>query len=70
MIYLNLHSFIILIKSTVIVYYKQLLNEVEQDMRNYNGRGLCYQIETEALVIPHIQREPNSIIFKNLIINY
>ena len=39
---------------------KQLLNEVEQDMRNYKSRGLCYQTEA-LLIIPHILREPNSI---------
>ena len=32
-------------------------------MRNYYGRGLCYQVtQTEALIISHILREPNLII--------
>ena len=27
---------------------KQLLNEIEQDMRNYEDRGLCYLPKAEA----------------------
>ena len=38
----------------VLINNKQLLNEVEQDMRNYYGLGLCY--------LPQPLREPNSII--------
>ena len=42
---------------------KQLLNdhEVEQDMRIIKAE-VCVITQTEALVIPHILREPNSII--------
>ena len=51
---------------------KQLLNEIEQDMRNYLGRVRLRQItQTEALINPHIHREPNSIIvllfFENIL---
>ena len=42
---------------------KQLLNEVEQDMRNFKAEVCAIEIiQTEALIIHHILREPNSII--------
>ena len=53
-------------KSTLNI--EQLLNEVEQDMRNYEDRGLCYlskpvveadntKSQTETLIIPHICKD-------------
>ena len=49
---------------------KQLLDEVEHDIMNYQNRGLCYlpKPKTEAdnrhevLIIHDIMRKPNSII--------
>jgi hypothetical protein len=50
---------------------KQLLNEVEYDIENYQGRGLCHlptlkadvdNTNREALIILDIIRKPNSII--------
>ena len=42
---------------------KQLLDEVEHDIMNYQNRGLCYH-RHEVLIIPShdIMRKPNSII--------
>ena len=46
----------------VILNNKQLLNEVEHDIENYQGRGLWWITQTEALIILDIMRKPNSII--------
>ena len=51
-------------------YNKQLLNEVEHDIENYQGRGcvihrsrrLRWITYTEALIIFDIMRKPSSII--------
>ena len=40
---------------------KQLLDEVEHDIMNYQNRGLCYH-RHEVLIIHDIMRKPNSII--------
>ena len=49
---------------------KQLLDEVEHDVMNYQNRGLCYLPKPKAeadnrhevLIIHDIMRKPNSII--------
>ena len=43
---------------------KQLLDEVEHDIMNYQNRGLCYlpKPKAEGLIIHDIMRKPNSII--------
>ena len=41
---------------------KQLLDEVEHDIMNYQNRGLCYLPKPKALIIHDIMRKPNSII--------
>ena len=44
---------------------KQLLNEVEHDIENYQGRGCVIEVaitHTEALIILDIMRKPSSII--------
>ena len=45
-------------------YNKQLLDEVEHDIMNYQNRGLCYLSDNrhEVLIIHDIMRKPNSII--------
>ena len=51
-------------------YIKQLLDEVEHDIKNYQTRGLCYLPKPKAeadnrhvvLIIHDIMRKPNSII--------
>ena len=43
------------------IFLKQLLDEVEHDIMNYQNRGLCYQ-RREVLIIHDIMRKPNSII--------
>ena len=52
-------------------YNKQLLDEVEHDILNYQNRGLCYlpkpkaeadNTDTRFLIIHDIMRKPNSII--------
>ena len=43
------------------VLTKQLLDEVEHDIMNYQNRGLCYHGH-EVLIIHDIMRKPNSII--------
>ena len=46
-------------------YNKQLLEEVEHDILNYQNRGLCYLQTPKALkvlIIQDIMRKPNSII--------
>ena len=51
-------------------YIKQLLDEVEHDIMNYQNRGLCYLRKSKAeadnrhevLIIRDIMRKPNSII--------
>ena len=52
-------------------FSKQLLDEVEHDIVNYQNRGLCYlpkpkaeadNIDTSVLIIHDIMRKPNSII--------
>ena len=52
------------------LYNKQLLNEVEHDIENYQGRGcvihrsrrLRWITHTEALIILDIMRKPSSIV--------
>ena len=54
------------------LYNKQLLDEVEHDIMNYQSRGLCYlpkpkaeadiKHRHEGLIIHDIMRKPNSII--------
>ena len=53
-------------------YNKQLLDEVEHDIMNYQTRGLCYlpkpkaeadNTDTRVLIIHDIMRKPNSINF-------
>ena len=43
---------------------KQLLDEVEHDIMNYQNQGLCYlpKPKAEVLIIHDIMRKPNSII--------
>ena len=45
---------------------KQLLDEVEHDIMNYQNRGLCYlpkpKARHEVLIIHDIMQKPNSII--------
>ena len=47
---------------------KQLLDEVEHDIMNYQNRGLCYLPKAEAdnrhkvLIIHDIMQKPNSLI--------
>ena len=38
---------------------KQLLDEVEHDIMNYQSRGLCYLPKPKALIIHDIMRQPN-----------
>ena len=46
-----------------LMYNKQLLNEVEHDIENYQGsRRLRWITQTEALTILGIMRKPNSLI--------
>ena len=57
---------------------KQLLDEVEHDIMNYQNRGLCYlpkpKVEAdnrhEVLIIHDIMRKPNSIIVLLYIYTY
>ena len=46
------------------MFNKQLLDEVEHDIMNYENRGLCYlpTPKAEVLIIHVIMRKPNSII--------
>ena len=49
----------------VVVVIKQLLDEVEHDIMNYQNRGLCYlpdNTDTRFMIIHEIMRKPNSII--------
>jgi len=44
------------------MYNKQILNEAEHDVEKYQGPGLRWIPQTEALIILDIMRNPNSII--------
>ena len=49
----------------MICFNKQLLDEVEHDIMNYQNRGLCYlpkPTQTSVLIIHDIMRKPCSII--------
>ena len=68
MVYKNL-VYIIYVRHAHISNIKQLLDEVEHDIINYQNRGLCYRHEVlimcyrhEVLIIHDIMRKPNSII--------
>ena len=50
-------------------FNKQLLDEVEHDIMNYQNRGLC-QHRHEVLIIHDIIRKPNSIIVLLYIYTY
>ena len=53
---------------------KQLLDEVEHDIVNYQNRGLCYlpkpKQQASVLIIHDIMRKPNSIIVLLYIWNF
>ena len=53
--------YIVCIRWPLAIAIKQLLDEVEHDIMNYQNRGLCYH-RHEVLIIHDIMRKPNSII--------